>query len=105
MSEIFSWFFWCIGVFTCAVIVFVGSWLVIGAIVETLTEAARADRNVKLRVADAQRWLSGFKDLDVIWNYLHGLDGKSIDAVRTEYAKLRGTNVYGVKKNDQADNS
>lgn len=39
------------------------------------------------------RWFSGFRDLDIIWDYIYGKRGGSIDSVRHDYAKARGTDV------------
>ena len=50
---------------------------------------------VKQRVGQCYRWFSGWKDLDVIWQYLVESSGPTIDSVREEYASLRRTNVYG----------
>ncbi len=47
------------------------------------------------RVKDLHRWLSGFDDLDVVWEWLLSGDYRRIDVIRNEYAKARGTDVYG----------
>lgn len=49
---------------------------------------------LKANVYLCQRWLSGFKDLNVIWDYLLN-GGRQTDAMRVEYARERGTDVYG----------
>lgn len=46
------------------------------------------------RLGMAYRWFSGWKDLEVIWNFIFLGNGK-INEVREEYAKLRGTDEYG----------
>jgi hypothetical protein len=49
------------------------------------------------RVADAQRWLSGFKDLDVIWDWLWKRFEYPFrtNEMRERYAKERESSVYG----------
>lgn len=54
--------------------------------------------SIENRITESRRWFSGFKDLDVIWEYL--LKNGDISDVRDRYAKLRGTDVYGYQKED-----
>lgn len=41
------------------------------------------------------RWFAGWRDLDIIWNYVFGLSPETINSTRERYAKARGTDVYG----------
>jgi len=41
------------------------------------------------------RWFSGWKDLDIIWNYILSKNQKTIEDTRREYALTRGTDEYG----------
>lgn len=54
---------------------------------------------VKDRVVQCRSWFSGWKDLDVIFDYLlkESYFG-GIDSARDEYAEKRGTNRYGGPK-------
>ena len=63
---------------------------------EELEEYQKA-YHVKNRLIECHRWFSGWKDLDIIWDYLfkESYFG-GIDAAREDYAKKRGTNRYGV---------
>jgi len=47
-------------------------------------------------VLQLHRWFSGWKDLDVVWNYIMS-DSKytQIENVRSLYASKRGTDIYG----------
>ena len=57
---------------------------------------------VRNEVHQCYRWLSGFKDLDLIWDYLLGKwQWGGISAMRDEYAKLRGTDRYGKPLEDK----
>lgn len=56
-------------------------------------------KGIRLRAVQAYLWFSGWKDLDVLFDYLLGLPleqpwGNTAD-VRKEYAKRRGTDEYG----------
>jgi hypothetical protein len=69
----------------------------------------RKSYNVHARVGQCYRWLSGWKDLDIIWDYLLMKDDfycGGIERCRTDYAKARGTDVYGKTeaKNEQGQN-
>lgn len=46
-------------------------------------------------IGTLHRWLSGFKDLDLLWDWIREPDC-SVDDLRTKYARIRETNVYGV---------
>lgn len=47
--------------------------------------------------AYCHRWFSGWKDLDIIWDYIFGNQvSGGIEQARKDYAKARGTTVYGV---------
>ena len=52
------------------------------------------------RLDDARRWLSGFKDLDVIWDWLFKWYEYPFrtDEMRDKYAKRREADVYGRSK-------
>ena len=52
----------------------------------------------RAKLAMARRWFSGWVDLDIIWDYIANDDYfGGIEAAREEYAKVRDTNVYGIK--------
>lgn len=56
------------------------------------------------RLSLVHRWFAGWRDLDIIWDYLYMKDGwysGTIDSVRVKYAEARGTNEYG-KRTDKA---
>lgn len=47
-------------------------------------------------VLQCHRWFSGWKDLDIIWDYVLGnRDIGGIWETREEYAVARGTDAYG----------
>ena len=51
---------------------------------------------VSQKVINCRRWFSGWKDLDIIWEYLLSETYfGSIDSCRDKYAKARKTDVYG----------
>jgi hypothetical protein len=50
---------------------------------------------VMQKVMQVHRWFSGWEDLDIIWDYILKEKNFGIDRVREEYAKARGTGVYG----------
>jgi hypothetical protein len=59
-------------------------------------EYLRQNRVCRQRVVNLHRWFSGWKDLDIIWDYI--FEGRGfVDQVREQYAKARGTDVYGQK--------
>jgi hypothetical protein len=49
------------------------------------------------RLAECYRWFSGWKDLDIIWDYISGNSKYGIEYARCDYAHLRKTDVYGNK--------
>jgi hypothetical protein len=50
----------------------------------------------RMRVIECHRWFSGWKDLDIIWDYLMTPTYfGSIGSARYKYAVARGTNEYG----------
>lgn len=53
---------------------------------------------IRARVIEGHRWFSGWKDLDIIWEYVLGkrVSG-GISEARQDYAKARGTDEYGGK--------
>lgn len=94
--EIINWILWSIGLVAVAVALFCGiAWTVI-IVAEIVTDSRRQKTAIADNVAEAYRWLSGFKDLDMIWDYIYGKSQyHNIDALRTAYARERGTTVYG----------
>lgn len=50
---------------------------------------------ISARASECHRWFSGWKDLDVIWDYLLYQKSFGIERARMEYARLRGTDEYG----------
>ena len=53
----------------------------------------------RAKLAMARRWFSGWVDLDIIWDYLANDNYfGGIESAREEYARARGTTVYGVEK-------
>ena len=51
---------------------------------------------VSQKVINCHRWFSGWKDLDIIWEYLLSETYfGSIDSCRSKYADARKTDVYG----------
>lgn len=63
------------------------------------TEEFKRLRDADIRVRRVHllvRWFSGWKDLDIIWNYIFKGDG-FMDHVRMDYARARNTNEYGAK--------
>lgn len=45
------------------------------------------------------RWFSGWRDLDIIWNYLiEDTNFGGIERARKDYAEARRTDEYGVTK-------
>jgi len=64
-------------------------------------QAGVTARVVASKLSNVHRWFSGWKDLDIIWDYVFPTDFYfgSIDSCRDRYASARGTTVYGeVKK-------
>lgn len=50
----------------------------------------------ELKLTQLHRWFSGWKDLDIIWDYVNSeVYFGSIDTCRDKYAEERGTDVYG----------
>lgn len=48
------------------------------------------------KASQCRRWFSGWKDLDIIWEYMFGCDYlDSVENCRKRYAEARGTDVYG----------
>ena len=101
MTEIGTWITQLVGlVFFVAVAVITVSvtWAVTLDYIDSRSQAKR-DREIVDSLAMVHRWFSGFRDLDIIWNYVYGKRSGSIDSVRYDYAKARGTDVYGKPKN------
>lgn len=49
-----------------------------------------------LYVWQVHRWFAGWKDLDIIWDWVFSKrDFGGISGARSEYAKARGTDEYG----------
>lgn len=50
------------------------------------------------------RWFAGWRDLDIIWEYLvNDINFGGIERARENYAIARNTTVYGEAKNDTSD--
>lgn len=94
MTIILSWFFWSVGVAVVALAIAGCIYWLITEILFIITESRRQKTAIADRVAEAERWFSGFKDLDVIWDYIYGRRS-SISEVRDDYARARNTDVYG----------
>jgi hypothetical protein len=60
---------------------------------DDLKELERS-RRVHMRAVECHLWFAGWKDLDIIWEYLLN-PHRMIDAARADYAKARGTTKYG----------
>lgn len=62
---------------------------------DKLKQLQRSD--IKLyKVVELHRWFSGWKDLDIIWNYIFGdTNFGGIQRARYDYAKARNTDEYG----------
>lgn len=59
-------------------------------------ERAYATHN---KVVQVHRWFSGWKDLDIIWDYvLEFPHHHNIEDARNKYSSARNTNEYGVPK-------
>lgn len=51
------------------------------------------------KMIECYRWFSGWKDLDIIWDYIRNdVNYGGIEGARKKYAEARGTDVYGEKK-------
>lgn len=76
---------------------------IFGYTILILTEEEMQDiadaKGIRLRAVQAYRWFSGWKDLDVLFDYLLGLPLErpwgNVEYARKEYAKRRGTDEYG----------
>lgn len=65
---------------------------------EELKELRKA-YDVRTKVVQCHRWFSGWKDLDIIWDYiLSPMTFGGVDNARDRYAGARGTDVYGKEK-------
>lgn len=99
MAEILNWILWSIGFVAVGVALFVGVAWVIFWVTDTITESRRQQTYIAERVGQCHRWFSGFKDLDIIWDYIYG-KRDNISDTRDAYARFRGTDVYGKRKED-----
>jgi hypothetical protein len=52
-------------------------------------------QNAFHNIGSLHRWMSGFRDLDLLWDWIRE-PNCSVDDIRTKYARARQTNVYGV---------
>ena len=51
---------------------------------------------IERRIMTCMRWLSGFKDLNIVWEWILGRSEiREISDMREAYAKARETSVYG----------
>lgn len=97
MTEIGSWIAQIIGlIIIVALAIFAASiaWSVTLEYIHSRSVAKRHEE-IANNLAMVHRWFSGFRDLDIIWDYVYGKSGRSIDSVRYDYAKTQGTDVYG----------
>ena len=104
MTDIGSWIGQIIGlviVVALAIVAVSVAWSVTLEYIYARSVAKR-DREIVESLAMVHRWFSGFRDLDIIWDYIYGKRGGSIDSVRYEYAKARGTDVYGKPKQSES---
>ncbi len=46
-------------------------------------------------IIHVHRWFAGWRDLDIIWDYILKPAHYSIETTRMDYAQARGTDVYG----------
>ena len=98
MIEILNWSLWVIGLLTILGLVGVLVLWVASYVMEWYADVAPSvkAKAVMYRTGTCQRWLSGFDDLDILWDYINGgTTYGDIDQVRTAYAKARNTDVYG----------
>ena len=64
----------------------------------------RRSHNIQSTLVNVHRWFSGWKDLDIIWNYVFAETYfGDISMAREKYASARGTDVYGCAKQAQAE--
>lgn len=64
-------------------------------------EEYRKAMAMRQKIAQLYRWMSGWKDLDLIWEYLQSSSYYGgIEYCRERYAKARGTNIYGGPRDD-----
>lgn len=59
-------------------------------------EVYKAHRIKFMKLVQCNRWFSGWRDLDIIWKYIFDdVNYGGIEKAREDYAKARGTDVYG----------
>lgn len=65
---------------------------------ERLEQLEKCERQIQ-SVLQVHRWFSGWRDLDIIWDYVF-TDPYfgTISSCRQKYAKARGTDEYGNEK-------
>lgn len=64
----------------------------------TYRDLVRADNKFR-KVLSCNRWFAGWRDLDIIWNYIiQDTNFGGIEKARSDYARARGTNEYGEVK-------
>ncbi len=103
MMEALNWLFWLAGAFVIVGFGMVLGYRAIASLVDRVTESRRQKTFIADRVQECHRWFSGFKDLDIIWDFLNGKSLYGIDETRTAYARARGTDVYGNTKAAQTE--
>lgn len=59
------------------------------------TEELRAMQIKEIKLNEVHRWFSGWKDLEIIWDYIYNDTFYGISRTREEYAKARNTDEYG----------
>ena len=105
MTDIGSWIGQIIGLVIVVALAIVAVSVVWAVTLDYIDRRSRAARNEEIiaSLAAVYRWFSGFRDLDIIWDYIYGKRGGSIDLLRSDYAKLRNTDVYGKSLKDDQD--
>ncbi len=95
MIEILNLVLWVIGLLTSLGIVGLAVAWIVTYVMEWYADVAPSvkAKAVMRRAGTCHRWLAGFDDLDIVWDYI--FNGGDIDQVRTAYAKARNTDVYG----------
>ena len=97
MTEIGTWVSQIIGLAALVALAVIAVSVAWAVTLDYIDRRSRAARNEEIiaSLAAVYRWFSGFRDLDIIWDYIYGKRGGSIDLLPSYYAKLRNTDVYG----------
>lgn len=104
MTETGSWIAQIIGLLIVVVLAIFAVSVAWSVTLEYIHARSVAKRHKEIvdSLAMVHRWFSGFRDLDIIWDYVYGKRDGSIDSVRYDYAKARGTDVYGKPKQNES---